>query len=81
MNQMANKYLRENILQVVDNQLQENNPAITKATFERLKALGYTKEQAKEKIAAVLLEEIYDLLKNNESYNEVRYTKGLEELK
>ena len=78
---MANKYLKENILQAVENQLRENNPPVTKITFERLKSLGYTTQQAKEKIAAVLLGEIYNLLKNNENYNEIRYAKSLEELK
>lgn len=78
---MANKYLKSTVLEVVDNQLQANEPPITKITFERLQASGYTKQQAKEKIAAVVLEEMYDILKKQEHFNEERYTENLKNLK
>ena len=77
---MANKYLKETVLQVVENQLRENDPPITSATYERLQALGYTNQQAKEAIASVLLEETYDVLKNKEPYNEERYSARLNAL-
>ena len=78
---MANMRLKRTILQVVDNQLTTNDPPITKNTYERLQALNYTKQQAKEKIAAILLEEIYDVLKDNEPFDLDRYTERLEGLK
>ena len=78
---MANLYLKSHVLEVVENQLRANDPPITKTTYERLQSLNYTKKQAKEKIAAVLLEEIYDVLKSNEQYNEKRYTERLESIK
>ena len=74
---MSNKYLKETILQVVDNQLRANDPPITNATYERLQTLGYTKQQEREAIASVLLEEIYDVLKSKEPYNEERYAARL----
>ena len=52
----------------------------TSGWYERLQSLNYTKQQAKEKIAAVLLEEICDVLKSNEHYNEERYTERLESI-
>jgi Holliday junction resolvasome RuvABC DNA-binding subunit len=73
--------LKRTILEVVDNQLRENNPPITKNTFERLKQLGYTEQQAKERISAILIEEIYDVMKNGELYNEKRYNNKLSKLK
>lgn len=78
---MANMRLKKMILQAVDNQLQANDPPITKVTYERLQSSGYTKQQAKEKIASILVEEMYDVLKNQEHFNEERYTKNLESLK
>jgi Holliday junction resolvasome RuvABC DNA-binding subunit len=78
---LANQNLKRTILEVVDNQLRENNPPITKNTFERLKQLGYTEQQAKEKISAILIEEIYDVMKNREVYNEERYSNKLSKLK
>ena len=77
---MANQYLKSTVLQVVDNQLRENNPPITKITYERLRTAGYSEKQAKERIAAVLLEEMYDVLKNQEPFNEGRYTDNLNKI-
>jgi len=78
---LANKNLRRTILEVIDNQLRENNPPITKITFERLQQSGYTTQQAKEKISAILLEEMYDVLKTRQPYNEERYSNKLLKLK
>ncbi len=69
------------IIGVVDNQINENNPPITKTTFERLKNIGYTEYDAKKKIAAIVIEEIYNVMKNNEEFNEERYTDKLLALK
>lgn len=63
MSRLANQNLKRIILEVVNNQIRDNNPPITKVTLERLKKSGYTEQQAKEKIAAILIEEIYDVLK------------------
>lgn len=81
MSRLANQNLKRIILEVVNNQIRDNNPPITKVTLERLKKSGYTEQQAKEKIAAILIEEIYDVLKNHEVYNEERYAKKLSTLK
>lgn len=78
---MTNQNLKMIILATVNNQLRENNPPITRMTLERLIKLGYTEKIAKEKIAAVLIEEIYDVMKNNEVYNEERYSRKLRALK
>jgi hypothetical protein len=50
---MSNSYLKSTLLEVVDNQIRENNPLITKKTFRRLQEMGYTAQPIKEKIAAV----------------------------
>ncbi|MDR2162865.1 MAG: hypothetical protein LBO70_02820 [Clostridiales Family XIII bacterium] len=76
----VNYHLRNQILEAVDNQLRDGDPPIATETFARLLREGFSKKKAKEMIAAVLLEEIYDTLKNNEPYDEDRYTRNLNEL-
>lgn len=78
---MTNQNFKMTILAIVANQLSENNPPVTRVTLERFKKLGYTEKIAKEKIAAVLIEEMYDVMKNNEVYNEERYSSKLRALK
>jgi 2,3-bisphosphoglycerate-independent phosphoglycerate mutase len=81
VSRLANQNLKRIILEVVNNQIRDNDPPITKVTLERLKKSGYTEQQAKEKIASILIEEIYDVLKNHEVYNEERYANKLSALK
>ncbi|MFA9465632.1 MAG: SEC-C metal-binding domain-containing protein [Velocimicrobium sp.] len=77
---MANLQLKKSILEVVDNQLKDNNPACTKDVYEKLLDAGYSKSEAKDKIAAVVLTEIYDILKVGKSFDEARYQRSLEEM-
>ena len=58
-----NPYFKQAVLEAVDNQLADNNPPVTRITLERLIKAGCTVQQAKEKIAAVLVVHIYDTLK------------------
>jgi Holliday junction resolvasome RuvABC DNA-binding subunit len=74
---MVNNRLKSNILETIDNQLRMNNPKCTKKTLDRLINLGYSEEQSKEKIGAVLIEEMYDILKNKVLFNEERYERNL----
>ena len=67
------------IIEIAENQIRDNNPPVTKATFERLIDKGYSKQQAKEKIAAVALMHVYDAL-TGKKFNEVKYTKELSEI-
>ena len=77
---MANLRLKKTILEIVDNQLKANDPPCTKDTYEKLMDAGYSKSEAKEKIGAVVLTEIYDILKKGQSFDEERYKDSLEEM-
>lgn len=70
---MANLRLKKQILEIVDNQLRENNPPCTKWAYRQLLEADYTEKEAKEKLGAVVLEEIYDVLKNKEPFDEERF--------
>lgn len=74
---MANLRLKKLILEVVDNQLRENNPPVTKESYDKLIDAGYSVSEAKEKIGAIVIEEIYDVMKKNQPYDEKRYTQAL----
>lgn len=75
-----NYKLKSTILEVVDNQLQMNEPKCTKRTLNRLFDLGYSLEESKEMIASVLLEEMYYVMKDNIPFNEKQYAKKLSKL-
>ena len=76
----TNPRLKKLILEVVNNQLRANNPPITKETLERLIAAGYSKQQAKERIACVVVEHIYDILHDQKSFDEEKYENDLKHL-
>lgn len=77
---MANLRLKKTILEVVDNQLKANDPPCTKEVYEKLLDAGYSKSEAKDKIGAVVLTEIYDIIKQGQPFDEERYKDSLEEL-
>lgn len=77
---MANLRLKKSILEVVDNQITANDPPCTKEVYEKLQEAGYSKSEAKEKIGAIVLTEIYDILKDGKNFDETQYKKSLEEM-
>lgn len=77
---MANLRLKKTILEVVDNQLKANDPPCTKDVYEKLLDAGYSRSEAKDKIGAVVLTEIYDIMKEAKSFDEEKYKNSLEEM-
>ncbi len=75
-----NPYLKSSILEVVENQLQANDPPETKQTFNRLISEGYSENEAKELIACIVSSEMFDILKKQEPFNHGRFVKALNEL-
>ena len=73
-------YLKTAISEVVDNQLQANDPPETKRTFERLISVGYSEKKAKELIGFVVTSEIFDVLKQQQPFNPERFVKALDRL-
>ena len=72
-----NPYLESAILEVVENQLQANDPPETRQTFDRLISEGYSEEEAKKLIGCIVSSEIFDILKKQEPFNPERYAKAL----
>lgn len=74
---MVKEKLKAKILEIVDNQININDPKCTKETLDRLVNSGFSEIESKEMIGRVLIEEMYELLKNQVPFNEKRYAEKL----
>lgn len=77
MKEETSELARESIFEVIENQIKDNNPPITKTTYDRLLSEGYAKEETMKLIGCALSSESFEILKNKELYNEERYTANL----
>ena len=75
-----NLRLKSLILQIVKNQIKNNDPPETKETLVRLLEEGNTRQEAIENIALIVIEEIYDILKNKQEFNRERFVSKLKKL-
>lgn len=75
-----NEIIREQIFEIIKNQLRDNNPPETKATYTRLQKLGYDDFETKQMIGQCLAVELFDVLKFGKPYNNERYIKNLKGL-
>ena len=76
----TNELLRESIFDIIRTQIKSNNPPVTKLTFERLKALGYSEKEVLQLIGQCVSMEIYNVLKYKIPFNAVRYERNLNNL-
>ena len=77
---MVSRELKETILEVVDNQLNMNEPKCTTDTFERLVASGYSPQEAKKRIAEVLLDRMTASLATGKAFDEADFGKRLDRI-
>jgi len=70
----------EALIEVVENQIQDNDPPETRISLDRLMSLGESRENAMRYIASVLSVEVFETLKNKTPYNEERYLTNLKNL-
>lgn len=73
----VNPALRATIMEVVDNQLRDNEPAETRQTYERLLGEGYSPEEARNLIGNIVVQEIYDVMKQGQPYDQARFVAKL----
>ena len=76
----VNEELREHIFEIVNNQLKSNDPPETKKTYNRLRKKGYNDFQAKQLIGQCVVVEMFDVVQQNEPYNNKRYIRHLKAL-
>ena len=80
MDEESRKRLNSAILEIVDNQLRDEDPPQTKATYARLVKQGYSDQEARNLIGCAVTTEIYDVLKQSKPYNDKRFLKALRRL-
>jgi hypothetical protein len=77
---MANQRLKTTIIETVCNQIENNEPPKTRIAYNRLISEGYSDMDAKEAIGAVVLENIYEMLKNNRLFDEDDFSERLDNM-
>ena len=75
-----NEILREQIFEIVGNQLKNNDPPEAKVTYDRLKDEGFDDFKIKQMIGACVTVEIFDVMKFGKPFDLERYTRNLRKL-
>jgi len=75
-----NEILRNQILEIITNQIKSNNPPETNLTLKRLKEMGYSDNDARMLIGQCVSVEIFDVFKHGKPFDEKRYIKNLKNL-
>jgi hypothetical protein len=75
-----NTELRDQIFDIIKNQIKSNDPAETKITYDRLIGLGYSEFETKQLIGQCVAVELFSVIKEQKPFNELRYIKNLAQL-
>jgi hypothetical protein len=76
----SREILRATFLEVVDNQIRDDNPAVTRQTFERLQREGHSAAEARRFIAGVVAAEVFEIAKHKQPFDEARFVERLHQL-
>lgn len=80
MKNIENEKLRLAILEVIQSQVQNNDPPETKQTLIRLQENGFTEQEALKLIGYVVASEVFTVLKENRKYDREKYISALNDL-
>lgn len=72
--------LKNAFLEIVDRQLEADDPPQTRETFDRLVAQGISEADAKLYIAKVVAYETWEIMTNKKKFDEKRYLRNLKNL-
>lgn len=73
----TNEILKNQIFEIIKNQLRDNNPPETKITYDKLIKNGFDDFNIRQMIGQCLAIELFDVIKNGKQYNNKRYIKNL----
>ena len=76
----TNESLREQIFEVIKNQLKDNNPPETKIAYNRLRKQGFDDFVTRQMIGQCVAVELFEILKLGKPFDNERYIKNLNEL-
>ena len=81
MAESFNPRLQKLAFEVIENQIRDNDPPETKATWDRLKSAGYSDLRIKKMIGGVFVQHLYHVMKDGVPMNTEKYVQDLERLK
>lgn len=70
----------EALLEAIENQIRDKDPPETALTLKRLMKGGRSSEEAMRLIGCVMAVEIFEIVKNNRSFDRQRYVENLNRL-
>ncbi len=73
----TNEKLREQIFEIIKNQIRDNDPPETKITYNRLIKNGFDDFQTRQLIGQCLAVELFDVMKFGKPYNNERFIQNL----
>jgi hypothetical protein len=73
----SQKFLRNIIVDVIENQIRDNDPPDTKITLDRLLKEGFSQEEAINMISTVLASQVSEILKSGKPFDRKRYAREL----
>ena len=76
----TNKILREQIFNIIENQISDNDPPETNLTLNRLIKMGYSDTNVKKMIGQCVAVELFNIMKHGKPFDEKRYIKNLHQL-
>jgi len=76
----TNEIVREQIFEIIKNQMNENNPPETNRIFTSLIKKGYTEYEARQLLGQCIAVELFDILKYKKPFDKKRYIKNLNNL-
>lgn len=77
---MDKKAIRAAIDEILGNQLRDNNPPETRQTLDRLRKEGWSMGDARKLIAQCIVVELFDVIKNHQTFNQARFINNLKNL-
>ncbi|MEL0608137.1 MULTISPECIES: hypothetical protein [Vibrio] len=73
-----NEFMQEaELIEIIENQLEDGQPAKVKETLMRLVMTGTSREDAVAAMACALALEVFDVMKNGAEFNQKRYAEHL----
>lgn len=73
-------YLADAVIEVVENQINDNNPPKVRQTLDRLLGLGISRDEALKHIGCALSVEMFGVINNSEPFDQKRYDRNLDNL-
>ncbi len=71
---------QEAIFEVIENQIRDSDPPITKETYSRLEHEGHSHDEIMKLIGCAMITEISEIMNSGQTFDQERYTNNLNNL-